>query len=95
MTYILWPSDFVLYLEDYLMYVHHTFTKYVKYDVQTSNVRTNERTNEQTNERTNIRTDEREDENYIPLGINAGGIISPQIRNSGKNKIMFIYGFHY
>ena len=28
-----------------------------------------------TNERTNIRTDERKDENYIPLGINAGGII--------------------
>ena len=37
-------------------------------------VRTNERTNEQTNERTNIRTDERKNENYIPLGINAGGI---------------------
>ena len=31
-------------------------------------------TNERTNERTNIRTDERKDENYIPLGINAGGI---------------------
>ena len=24
MTYILWSSDFALYLEDYLMYVHHT-----------------------------------------------------------------------
>ena len=23
-TYILWPSDFALYLEDYLMYEHHT-----------------------------------------------------------------------
>ena len=38
-------------------------------------IRTNEQTNERTNERTNIRTDERKDENYIPLGINAGGII--------------------
>ena len=27
------------------------------------------------NGRTNIRTDERKDENYIPLRINAGGII--------------------
>ena len=25
MTYISWSSDFTLYLEDYLMYVHHTF----------------------------------------------------------------------
>ena len=33
-----------------------------------------ERTNERTNKRTNIRTYERKDENYIPLGINAGGI---------------------
>ena len=23
MTYILWPSDFALHLEDYLMYEHH------------------------------------------------------------------------
>ena len=41
------------------------------------NEQTNERTNEQTNERTNIRngrTDAQKDENYIPLGINAGGI---------------------
>ena len=29
-----------------------------------------------TNKQTNIQTDERKDENYIPLGINAGGIIS-------------------
>ena len=29
-----------------------------------------------TNEHTNIRTDERKDEKYIPLGINAGGIIT-------------------
>ena len=28
-----------------------------------------------TNERTNIRMDERKGENYIPVGINAGGII--------------------
>ena len=35
----------------------------------------NEQTNEQMNEQTNIRMDKRKDENYIPLGINAGGII--------------------
>ena len=29
-----------------------------------------------TNEHTNGRTDERKDENFIPLGINAGGIKS-------------------
>ena len=33
-------------------------------------------TNERTNEHTNGRTDERKGENYIPVGINAGGIIS-------------------
>ena len=33
-----------------------------------------ERRNKRTNEHTNIRTDERKNENYIPLGINAGGI---------------------
>ena len=27
-----------------------------------------------TDEQTNIQTDERKDENYIPVGINAGGI---------------------
>ena len=32
------------------------------------------------NKRTNIPMDEQKDENYIPLGINAGGII---IRNMG------------
>ena len=31
-------------------------------------------TNKRTNEWTNIQTDEQKDENYIPLGINAGGI---------------------
>ena len=31
--------------------------------------------NERTHERTNIRTDKRQGENYIPRGINAGGII--------------------
>ena len=39
-------------------------------------VRTNEQTNERTNKRMNICTDQQKDENYIPLGINAGGIIS-------------------
>ena len=43
---------------------------------------TNERTNKRTNEHTNIRTDERKDENYIPLGINAGGIIRSLFEHS-------------
>ena len=34
----------------------------------------NERTNTRTNEHTNGRTDKRQGENYIPRGINAGGI---------------------
>ena len=29
--------------------------------------------------RTNIHTDERKDENYIPLGINAGGIMKESL----------------
>ena len=37
--------------------------------------RNHERMNKQTNELTNICTDEQKDENYILLGINAGGII--------------------
>ena len=32
MTYILWSSDFVLHLEDYLMYKHHTFGIMGQYD---------------------------------------------------------------
>ena len=32
MTYISRSSDFVLYLEDYLMYVHHTFGSMNQYD---------------------------------------------------------------
>ena len=35
-----------------------------------------ERTNKRTNERIYERTDEQKSENYIPLGINAGGIIN-------------------
>ena len=35
-----------------------------------------------TNERTNIQTDERKDENYIPVGINAGGITRQNLSNS-------------
>ena len=40
-----------------------------------------EQTNKRTNEHMNIRTDEWKDENYIPLGINAGGIM---IINRGR-----------
>ena len=40
-----------------------------------SNERSNTQTNELTNEHTNGRTDKRQGENYIPHGINAGGII--------------------
>ena len=34
-----------------------------------------------TNELTNIRSDERKGENYIPVGINAGGIIKEKKHN--------------
>ena len=40
------------------------------FDANSTNV-----TEVRTNEHTNGRTDERKDENYIPVGINAGGII--------------------
>ena len=43
------------------------------FDANSTNV-TEVRTNEPTNEHTNGRTDERKGENYIPVGINAGGI---------------------
>ena len=36
-------------------------------------------TNERTNEHTNGRMDERKGENYIPVGINAGGIKMPGV----------------
>ena len=52
---------------------------------------TNERTNKRTNEHTNIRTDERKDENYIPLGINAGGIISEPIIQTINIIAYYIY----
>ena len=41
------------------------------FDANSTNV-----TEVRTNELTNIRTDERKGENYIPVGINAGGIIT-------------------
>ena len=41
------------------------------FDANSTNV-----TEVRTNEQTNIQTDERKDENYIPLGINAGGIMT-------------------
>ena len=39
-----------------------------------TNEQTNEPTNQPTNEHMNGRTDKRQGENYIPRGINAGGI---------------------
>ena len=33
MTCILWPSDFALHLEDYLMYEHHTLGLRGQYDL--------------------------------------------------------------
>ena len=44
------------------------------FDANSTNV-----TEVRTNELTNIRTDERKDESYIPLGINAGGIITTSL----------------
>ena len=34
MTYISWSSDFALYLEDYLMYVHHTLGYDPRFDLK-------------------------------------------------------------
>ena len=48
------------------------------FDTNSTNV-TEVRTNKRTNEQTNIQTDERKDENYIPVGINAGGIITQEV----------------
>ena len=48
--------------------LRETLTK--NFEVNSTNVT-------ESNERTNERTDERQGENYKPLGINAGGIISP------------------
>ena len=54
--------------------LRETLTK--NFDVNSTNVtESNERTNTRTNEHTNGRTDKRQGENYIPRGINAGGII--------------------
>ena len=44
-----------------------------------TNKQTNERTNEHTKEHINGWTDKRKDENYISLGINAGGINCPPV----------------
>ena len=53
--------------------LRETLTK--NFEVNSTNVtESNERTNTRTNERTNERTDKRQGENYIPRGINAGGI---------------------
>ena len=54
--------------------LRETLTK--NFVVNSTNVtESNERTKTRTNERTNIRTDKYQGESYIPLGINAGGII--------------------
>ena len=62
------------------------------FDANSTNV-TELRTNERTNEQTNIQTDERKDENYIPVGINAGGIttmaailLSAVLKTFGRNE---------
>ena len=64
--------------------LRETLTK--NFDVNSTNVtesneRTNTRTNERTNEHTNGRTDKRQGENYIPRGINAGGIMKQKYRS--------------
>ena len=48
------------------------------------NKRTNEQLNKRMNEQTNIQTDERKDENYIPVIINAGGIIKLMQRQKSQ-----------
>ena len=55
--------------------LRETLTK--NFEVNSTNVTEN---NDQTNKQTNIRTDKRKDENYIPLSINAGGIMKEQLQ---------------
>ena len=58
--------------------LRETLTK--NFEVNSTNVtESNERTNTRTNEHTNGRTDKRQGENYIPRGINAGGIINIKV----------------
>ena len=45
------------------------------------------------NEQTNIRTDERKSENYIPVGINAGGIIMSDAQTVAHKNNMAACGF--
>ena len=51
----------------------------------------NERTNTRTNEHTNGRTDKRQGENYIPRGINAGGITMDVMFNYLRYRKLFPY----
>ena len=51
------------------------------------------RTELRTKKRMNIRTDERKDENYIPLGINAGGIIRQSFLWRGSNVTTILLGW--
>ena len=54
--------------------LRETLTK--KFEVNSTNVM---ESTEQMNEQMNIQTDERKGESYIPLGINAEGIIRPLV----------------
>ena len=54
-------------------YTHYDKTLTKNFAVNSTNVT---ESNERTNEQMNIRTDKRQGESYIPLGINAGGIIN-------------------
>ena len=68
--------------------LRETLTK--NFDVNSTNVtESNERTNTRTNERMNIRTDKRQGENYIPRGINAGGIT--RAPNAGANARLYLH----
>ena len=71
--------------------LRETLTK--NFDVNSTNVtesneRTNTGTNELTNEHTNGQTDKRQGENYIPRGINAGGIKSADTSSFFAEKAM-------
>ena len=48
-----------------------------------------------TNEHTNIRTDERKGENYIPVGINAGGIIRYSLPITLYKKYDILLGYNF
>ena len=69
-------STFHLTLE---RYIHHLRNFTQNFDANSTNV-----TKVRTNKHTNGQIDKRNDENYIPVGINAGGIIKDYVSHLSR-----------